>query len=75
MKTLRSFFRDYLLIRWNSPNLQLGPSVSSSRQQVLLRQPVNNKYNKVAVRCEVSQIVHIHLHIMTHALLPKNARK
>jgi len=42
---------DYLLIRWNSSNFQLAPTVSSSRPQVLLPHPVNNKHTKVAVYC------------------------
>jgi hypothetical protein len=43
-------FIDYLPTGWNSPNLQPFPTVSSSRQQILLRQPVNNKHIKLAVR-------------------------
>jgi len=42
---------EYLPTGWISSNVQLGPKVLFSRQQVLPLQPVNNKRIKVAVRC------------------------
>jgi len=44
-------FMEYLPIGWRSSNLQPGPKVLFSRQQVLPLQPVNNKHVKVAAHC------------------------